>query len=217
MTNMRMRIKGLTKEIESDPDDPILRRELIASLITEGLINRATHQMSKALKELEKKLLLPEKFYKPLIKTFISQGEIKPIEMLVRDLELNYDVELDEPIKRMVRKGRRAIRDASYGSAFPEDMKEEEWWNGPHLVSETNLVEWLPGRIIKVEDGVASVMLMCHDEDNGLEVELSEMPVEDIKSIATNWDGKLVNRCLEMGIYRSLDAVCVTFHRPEKT
>lgn len=215
MQDMDLKIKALIKQVKDDPQNPFLRRKLVVALVSEGLIKRAVHQTAKALNEMEKKLRLPERFYKPLITTFRGQGEIAPIEMLVRDLELNYDVDDDEPIKRMVRSGRRAIREASYGSAFPMNMKEEEWWRGPHLVSEMKLIEWLPGRIIEVKEDKVSIMFMGHDEDDVMDVELTEMSIDDMKSISTNWDENLENRCLEMGIY-SDDAVSITFHKPEK-
>lgn len=208
------KIEVLQAKVEKNPSDPFLWRDLCIELLSKGSVVEAVAVIQRALQALPRTLTLPEKFHKPILGALQERGEAQYMEILCRDLDVHYDAEGDEVIKRIVRKARRAIRKAYQdGVPFPDNMPEEVWWSGgAHLAHPKGVDLILPGKVVKAEGGVATIMLMSlTDHEHVIETEYLEVPFSEL-GVTGNKGAVLVNRCLEMGICTGDGTVTFQFH-----
>jgi hypothetical protein len=203
----------LASQIEQNPDDLGLRAQLVSHLVEDGRIDEAEDQIEDTLDECETTWPMMKEFHIPVADTLIKKGEVSSAQPLILHANKNFPEE--SRVKRMITKAEKALTQQMSASVFPSSMHVTDWWDGPHLISDNHLSEWIPGQIVEIdEDDTATIHVASLGEGNQFEEGEWEMPLSQIKDLSSNSppDGDYLYSRLEIGIYND-ESIQIKFHQ----
>lgn len=171
---MTLKIKILSDNVTQNPTNLVNQIRLVSAFLEEGDEEGVRSTLARALVEIKKDALLPERFHKPLIKAFKEFFLAGPLEMLCRDLEIHYgeEFEYDEALKRMVRQGRKAVAESLPHPVMNPKTKGEDWWQHADV---------FPYYIYQ-EGTKFYFYVIGHDDDNFLEQTKFEWEDQDLNA-----------------------------------
>lgn len=214
MDDVQQKIDYLTETIELERYDGSgfqTRAELVMSLIQEGQLDRAEEWIDDTL-DLDVDWSMFLDFHRPVVDQYIRSGHVERAQPLI--LHASEHWEEGGKVKRMIRKAEKALTETISSSFFPSDLSVTEWWDGPHLVADSDhLDEWIPGQVSDVDDGDVIIEVASLDDDNTLDQSTWHVPVDDMTYFTSRDDdpSNWIGDHLEIGIYRD-DSVDIQFH-----
>ena len=176
------------QKIAKDPQNIKWRLSYLGEILQNYDHDHLRPAIRDALEELVKGPLLPERYHKPVLKSLKRDGLWNLMEMLCRDIELCYgeDIEEDESLKRMIRAGRKTIREVCPVPCIGPKVKGEDLWKVTELkpvtlpTPRTLPEEQFPCYIQASEDeGYAILHILGHEDDNYLSLVQAVFPIEE--------------------------------------
>lgn len=202
-------------EIEDAERDYQTRAELVSHLIQEGDVDSAQVWIDDTLNlEDDCEWAMIKEFHEPIIDHLIDVGHIKKAQPLI--LHANKHFPDEDRINRMTHRAEKALTEQLSASVFPPSLSVSEWWDGPHLLQNHHLNEWIPGQIVDIDEGIATIRVAALDEYNTFEESKWEMPTNNLEDLSHNDppDGEYLYSRLEIGIY-SDNSVEIRFHEED--
>lgn len=213
---MTTKVEYLESMIERRPNDYIKRAELVSAYLEEGRLEAVQNFIDETLNECECDWSMVKEFHRPVVDSLIDAGEIEAAEPII--LHANKEYPDEEKVKSMVNKAKREHTKQMSASVFPPHLTVSEWWEGPHLLSEKHLDEWIPGQVVQIdEDDIVTIHVASLDEYGMFEEDDWTIPLSNLKECSENNppDDDHLYSFLEIGIYFD-SSVKIRFHKDKE-